>query len=398
MSKNKKKSTNQSKTDMPLFIGSNVSKPIIKSVTKKNLSEQSKKNSMNKNNQHLWKILAWKKIIFFLFVIFIIAVVTWFVCHPEKFQSFIQLSEKWTSTHELWLMKHTSELLIIPVIFIIVLGLLAAKFIYQKTISFATIKELTENDNPAVGLYLAGFLFGITLALLGSLSGSEKDPMLAIYNILLALVIAIPLMRLSAWLQSIFLLYKFSIAKEIEKDRNLGTSAICCGGFIATGLIIRSSFIGESTNWESFFISIFSTYIIGQIVFFLGAWLFTKCTSYDFYAEIENRDNISAGIIMGSFLIGLGLVVSANIDNINFHIDITNITLATFWMISKPLLYAMGMGIFGIILLLSVGILTSRAIFPKISIDDEVRQKNSAVSLMIATIYITIGLIIQSLL
>jgi len=361
-----------------------------------------------------------------------------------------------TSSIQAWFLAHAAEWNAVLIVIIAMLGLVIAQWLYQYTVPFSIFQELTEHDNPAVGLYVAGFFLGLTLALLGSLSGLEKLPIPAMLNVGLALVIAIPLMRLASWMHDHWLLYQFSIVKELCQDRNLGTGAVCFGAFVGTGLILQSSFIGESSDWASFLISICGAFFLGQMMFLIGGFLFQKMANYDFHAEIGQRDNVSAGIMLGSFLIGIGLVVSASIININvtkhfpigiaYANDLTEKDLSRIrpifeeqkyflssqsaimvqenaWVIQdqasqqsylvtktsqgldvsihktpaeilRQLGYALIIGILSIFLLLAVGKLSSRLLFPRIALADEVRQKNPAIALVIATVYIMVGLII----
>jgi uncharacterized membrane protein YjfL (UPF0719 family) len=324
-------------------------------------------------------------------------------------------------------------------------------------------KELTESDNPAVGLTLSGFLVGIGLSLVGAVYGLQDNPSDALLSVGVALLVCVPLLRISGIIHDKFLLYQFSIAKEIKEDRNLGTGAVCCGGFIGTGLILMSSFIGEGPGWLAFFLSLLSAYVLGQAIFILGGIFFQKATSYDLHYEIGERDNVSAGIIFGSFLVGLGLVVSASIVNLNLrdsflvdlehrkqlqnkevseslrkeftehHILLSSATTVdiqtkekrwtlqdsenkTQYVITREneslqvytgvnwksfliqLLFASIVGIIGILVLLGMGIVSAMLVFPGVSLSDEVRQKNPAVSLVIASVYLTVGLITFTLL
>ena len=307
-------------------------------------------------------------------------------------------------------MSNLFFLLALPAILLAIAALFLGKLFYQWTNPYKLGEELTEHDNPAVGLAFSGYLLGLGLALVGATSGLNSelkdsgDKVWEIYkNVLVdggvAFVISVILLRIAAFLHDKLLLYKFSIHKELQKDRNLGTGAVCCGGAIATGLILMSSFIAppnqnsvQTQTLASYICSILGAYVVGQIIFLLGGVLFQKTTSYDMHYEIGERDNASAGVMFGSFLVGLGLVVSSSIAG---RISIAG---QKWWNpLLKQLSLSFVFGLAGIFVLLAIGILTIKIMFPKASVDEEVTQKNTAIALVTSAVYLTIGFIVRAL-
>ncbi|MEX2670181.1 DUF350 domain-containing protein, partial [Candidatus Uabimicrobium amorphum] len=366
--------------------------------------------------------------------------------------------------------KAMQILTIFPILIFVVLTLVFAKFIYEKTYSFSLKEQLTEEDNPAVGISLAGYMIGISLAIIGSVSHVAKDNLLdslpsIMSNLIPGILISIVLLVISQKVLDKLILYRFSIEKELATDRNLGTAAICCGGFIATGLILMNSFSSRIEQGAiEYILAITSAFIVGQIIFVVSGWIFTKVSRFDFHYEVEMRDNVSAGILFGGFLVGVGLVIAASISNIEWknppifvaehkmeedfsQNDISNQMIELFenkgcplspkamvkseqpnvWVIKNPGYYiqyviksngdsievynnnlllitahkattALIAGFLAIILLLFMGLWASRMLFFRISITQEVEQKNPAVTLVIICVYIVTGLVIQTLL
>lgn len=413
------------------------------------------RNILGKQNQFLWIGLS---IIFCL--VMILSALFW-ILQTSQGQKFF--SETFPNLNY-WLyvckIKYTPELLAIPLVVIAILGLFVAKWLYEKTFSYCLETELLVKNNPAVGLYFIGSLLGIVLALLGSISGLEHDPLAATLSLCIALAIAIPAMRLAAWLQEKCFLYHLSLPKELVQDQNSGAGAVMCGALIGTGFILQSCFIGDCTDWLTFGISIGGAYIIGQIMFLIGGMLFKIACGYDFHTQLKDRNNIAAGIMLGSFLVALALVVSATMTNINvtrhFLVDATyqedlkdndlkeirplfqaqkiylsetaqvtpssdggwNIVdtqqgqkiqirarghLALEVAVFRPLSaiasqlgYTIVMGFLGIAILLIFGKITIRILFPNIALEQEIAQKNAAVALAYAAIYLTIGAIMRA--
>ena len=52
---------------------------------------------------------------------------------------------------------------------------------------------------------------------------------------------------------------------------------------------------------------------IGLVVFAIAMWLMVKIAPFSVQKEIEEDQNISLGIIMGSVMIGLSIIIAAAI-------------------------------------------------------------------------------------
>jgi len=336
--------------------------------------------------------------------------------------------------------------ILLSFIFILWLG----KWCYERTIAFCLKHELTENDNPAVGLYFAGFLLSVGIGVSGAVCDWHQGILNTIIFLCFGVVISIFLVRLSGYLFDTFLFPKFSILKEIRDDRNVGIGAICFGAFVGTGFIIRASFIGEGGVWWALGISILGAFLVGQVVFIIGGLLFQKFAAYNFLYEIEERDNPAAGILLGMFLLSLGLIVSNSVMDFNVaeikHFPVSweealktnerellskELSLSSELIVSlrednktwtihdvqknenylvlpsqesfsvvqfknwKEILSELGgAGLFGIIsslILLILGKLAGYILFHGISLVQEVQQKNIAVAFVLSVVYIVVA-------
>ncbi len=52
---------------------------------------------------------------------------------------------------------------------------------------------------------------------------------------------------------------------------------------------------------------------IGLGVFIFGFWVIRKMLPYDVHKEIEKDQNTSLGIVIGSFILGLAIIIAASI-------------------------------------------------------------------------------------
>ncbi len=53
--------------------------------------------------------------------------------------------------------------------------------------------------------------------------------------------------------------------------------------------------------------------LVGLVVFVVGLWVFRLIMPFDVHKEIEVDQNVALGVVMGSFIIGLALIISAAI-------------------------------------------------------------------------------------
>lgn len=130
-----------------------------------------------------------------------------------------------------------------PYFAILLLLLLLGILLFRKTLRYTRAsgepfdfdKELTDRDNPAFGIYFAGYIVGLTIALTGTLSGVGTDPANALIGIAINSLVAIVLMRLGTFVNDRFILYRFDDKKEIIDDRNAGTAFVYLAVFSPPG-------------------------------------------------------------------------------------------------------------------------------------------------------------------
>jgi putative membrane protein len=53
--------------------------------------------------------------------------------------------------------------------------------------------------------------------------------------------------------------------------------------------------------------------LVGLVVFVVGLWVFRLVMPFDVHKEIEVDQNVALGVVMGSFIIGLALIIAAAI-------------------------------------------------------------------------------------
>jgi uncharacterized membrane protein YjfL (UPF0719 family) len=170
---------------------------------------------------------------------------------------------------------------------------------------FGFDSELTSRDNPAFGIYFAGYVTGLAIALAGAPVGLGGDVVENMTTITINAFLAIVLMRLSVIVNDRLILTRFDDKKEIIEDRNAGTSFVYVGSFLATGLMINGVLTGESESLPLMVRDIVVYWVVGQAILILGGRVFQLISHYDVQAVIE-KDNVAAGVCFGFFLAALG--------------------------------------------------------------------------------------------
>ncbi len=201
-------------------------------------------------------------------------------------------------------------------------------------------EELTSRDNPAFGIYFAGYIVGLAIALAGTASGLGDQPVsAALLGIVVNSALAIVLMRLGTIVNDRFILYRFDDKKEIIEDRNAGTAFVYIGSFIATGLMINGILTGESQSLLFMVRDIVVYWLAGQLILILGGRVFQLISHYDVLAAIE-EDNVAAGICFGFFLAAEGGVARMALAGASSDIVSELITVGVYATLGTVLLCA----------------------------------------------------------
>ncbi|MDX2245459.1 MAG: DUF350 domain-containing protein [Bacteroidia bacterium] len=166
-------------------------------------------------------------------------------------------------------------------------------------------EQLTQYDNNAVSVSVAGYFIGVTTIFIGAIGGDSGQSVgmefLTVTGYCLG---GIFLLHLSRVINRKLILNKFSVDKEIINDQNAGTGVVEAATYIASGLIIAGSIYGEGGGpWVTLVF-----YAIGQVCMVLFSLLYVQLTPYSVHDEIE-KDNTAAGLGFAGGLISIGIIV-----------------------------------------------------------------------------------------
>ncbi len=182
--------------------------------------------------------------------------------------------------------------------------------------SYNLDEQLTHFDNNAVSVSVTGYFIGVTAVFVGAYTGPSSNNLamdfLAVAGYSIAGVLLLNLTRI---INERFILYKFSVQKEIIHDQNPGTGVVEGASYVATALIIAGSVNGQYlAEWVlinkafSGFLSTIVFYLIGIVCLIGFARIYNWLSPFDLHAEIE-KDNIAAGLGFSGAIISIGIII-----------------------------------------------------------------------------------------
>jgi len=262
--------------------------------------------------------------------------------------------------------------------------------LYDKITPYKFNDELVEKDNAAVGVALTGFIIALGIGLAGTLFGAKLDVFSSVSGsseivmIFANSAIIIVLTILSGFITDKILLSKFSVYKELVEDKNVGTGFIVAGNFIASGIVLNGAMTGKSETTMFAFRDIFIYWIIGQIFVIIAGIIYQLITKYDLHKEIEERDNAAVGISFAGFIISVAWIMRAAILNATSNIIAEIGTIIV-------------IGVVGFILLLIMRVVADKILMPSSPLSLEVsKQKNCAAAGIAFASFLLVAIIISS--
>jgi len=251
--------------------------------------------------------------------------------------------------------KILSTLILIAVFYLVFyIGKLAHDLLHK---GYDLNHELVKNDNPALALAMAGYYFGLVLAIGGTLIGESYGIIGDVIDLSLYGVLSVILLNLSWFICDKVILSHFKITDELIRDRNQGTGAVSCGVSIASGLIIYGAVSGEGGHiWTAIIF-----WAIGQLMLIIAGKVYNFMVPYSIHDEIE-KDNVAAGVSFGGAIVAVGIIVGLAAEG-----DFTS------W--SKDLFSFIGIAVLGLILLPVIRFLTDKVLLPTEKLSDEIANQ-----------------------
>lgn len=168
---------------------------------------------------------------------------------------------------------------------------------------FSLKEELIERDNTALAIALSGYIFGLAIAIGGSLSEPSISFTIDLIDIFLYGIIAVVLLNLSVRINDWLIFHRFSAEKEIIRDQNCGVGIIEAANHVAMGLIIYGAISGGGGVK-----AVAGFWVLGQLTLIAAAWIYNRMAPFDVHEAIE-RDNVAVGTAYAGMLLAIGNIV-----------------------------------------------------------------------------------------
>ena len=279
----------------------------------------------------------------------------------------------------LWL-AYSSGYLVSAIIF-----LLIAKKVFDILTPYSINVQMTEKDNPAIGIMLVGFLLGVAAVICGLFAGPTVDePTLGLFldemiEVAIYGAIGIVLLLIAGKINDTIILRMFSNRKEIIEKQNKAVAIVVASTYIGSGLIIAG---GVKSSVD--IVSMLVAFAVGQIALVVFAIIYQKSTSYNDQKELGERKNSAAGLAFGGNILAYALILMKGLV-----ID----TAATEpWTWHDRLRNLGYYAIAGLVLLVIARVVNDVLFFPKVKITKEiVEDRNTNAGLMEAAIAVSMG-------
>ena len=265
--------------------------------------------------------------------------------------------------------------------------LFIAKLLFDLVTPYCLKKELTEKDNPAFGVHLAGYLAGLLAIICSVFAGEAVAPSLeqfasemidvAIYGGL-----GIALLCISGILNDKFVMGRFKCREEIIDRQNTAVASVSGAAYLGSGLLIAASIYASRD-----LVSVLIFFVLGQLVLIVFCSLYKAVTKYDDLEELGEKKNLSAGVAFAGNLIAYSVILFKGIG-------VDPISSVEFTLQDRLLnfgYYAIG-GVF----LLAVGrIIADKLFLPSVSLHKEiVEDRNLNAGIVEGTLVLSIGLVL----
>lgn len=277
--------------------------------------------------------------------------------------------------------------------FLIALVILSGmRYLAGTVASVSATHEISQNDNKAFGVSLAGAMVAVSIMLMGVVSG-EAGYSLAneIMNVILFGVIGIILMWVTRIIFDRISFPGLSIHDQIMQG-NLSASIIDASNMIATAIIIKGAMTWVEGSLMISLLAVVVSFIASQIIMALATVYRVKVyekrhNGAELHTAIE-QDNVALSLRFSAYRIGIAIAVTSAFTAVEY-IPEAFITVFLIWFAVALILF---------VLLTIIAIVIRLGVLHQVNIAEEVgQQQNISVGVIEGSIYIVVGLLIAGL-
>jgi uncharacterized membrane protein YjfL (UPF0719 family) len=200
----------------------------------------------------------------------------------------------------------------------LVVMLMIARLVNQFIFKASMTEVISKEDKSALGIALAGFLFGVVQITTEVLAGEGHQSLLVDAGLValwgLGSIALLTLLSLFGFK----LFHGVDYMQEVQKG-NVAVGIVAAARFIATSMVIAAAISGENTSTSAVAMSegsaalaSFVFFLVGQLTLIVVTWLFRFLTAYDDAKELASG-NIAAALSYSGLMIGMGIAIHKGI-------------------------------------------------------------------------------------
>lgn len=268
----------------------------------------------------------------------------------------------------------------------------AMRFLAGTVANVSAMHEISQNDNKAFGISLAGAMVAVSIMLVGVVSG---DAGFSLANEAMTVVLFGVLGILLMWITRIVFdrlsFPKLSIHDQIMHD-NIAASIIDACNMIATAIIIKGAMTWVEGDLGISLLAVVVCFFASQIIMALATLYRVKVYAKRHHNEELHKaieqNNVALSLRFGAYRIGIAIAVSAAFTAVEY-IPEDIMMVFILWFAVALLLF---------ILLTLTAIVIRLCVLYKVNIGEEVgEQRNISVGIIEGSIYIVVGLLLAGL-
>ena len=277
--------------------------------------------------------------------------------------------------------------------FLIAVALLTAiRFLAGLVSNVSATNEISDNDNKAFGVSLAGAMIAVSIMLMGVVSGDAGYNLAdEAMNVILFGTLGIGLMWVTRVAFDRISFPGLSIHDQIMKG-NMAASIIDACNMIATAIIIKGAMIWVDGDMFMAILAVVVSFFASQIIMALATLYRVKVyekrhAGGQLHTAIENN-NIALALRFSAYRIGIATAVSAAFIVVEYNADAFMLVFMLWFVVALVLF----------VLLTLIAIVIRYGVLHNVNIAEEVgQQANIAVGAIEGSIYIVVGLLLSGL-
>ncbi len=273
-----------------------------------------------------------------------------------------------------------------------VIAICGTRTILSRITGVNTAQELSQKDNFAFGIAVAGGALSIAIILLATLSGDSAATLIQeTGNVAGYLVGGIILLMVGMVINDKVIFSHFSLKTAI-KEHNLSAGIVQAASMIASGILIANAMEWETTGdimqayviLPIFFVSLIILFIISKV----RGVIYSKRNAGKSLQQALAEDNAALAIRYAGHLVGTALAVGASSSWVSY-LTAAKLTSVINWTIIAIIIT---------LAMAPVAMLARRFILAGINVSEEVdQQKNIGIGIIEAVIFIAIGFVFRGL-